>query len=76
VNLLTLGCHGITLDPWHGGREFLRAGLEADEAERFRRHERTGRPLGPASFLERIEKTLGRVIRPHKRGPKPKSAEK
>ena len=57
-------------------REFLSAGLEADEAERFRRHERTGRPLGQARFLERIEKTLGRVIRPNKRGPKPKNAEK
>jgi REP-associated tyrosine transposase len=57
-------------------REFLSEGLETDEAERFRRHERTGRPLGQARFLERIEKTLGRVIRPHKRGPKPKNAEK
>ena len=56
-------------------REFLSEGLEADEAERFRRHERTGRPLGQARFLERIEKTLGRVIRPNKRGPKPKNAE-
>jgi len=56
-------------------REFLSAGLEADEAGRFRRHERTGRPLGQARFLERIEKTLGRVIRPNKRGPKAKSVE-
>jgi len=57
-------------------REFLSAGMEADEAELFRRHERTGRPLGQARFLERIEKTLGRVIRPNKRGPKPMNAEK
>ncbi len=57
-------------------RAFLSEGLEADEAELFRHHERTGRPLGQARFLDRIEKTLGRVIRPHKRGPKPKNAEK
>ncbi len=57
-------------------RAFLCEGLEADEAELFRRHERTGRPLGQARFLERIEKTLGRVIRPNKRGPKPKNVEK
>ncbi len=56
-------------------REFLHAGLAAEEADLFRCHERTGQPLGPARFLERIEKTLGRVIRPHKRGPKPRNAD-
>lgn len=45
-------------------RDFLSEGLTADEVELFRRHERTGRPLGEARFLERIEKTLKRVIRP------------
>ena len=34
-----------------------------------------GRDGDQARFRERIEKTLGRVLRPNKRGPKPKSAE-
>jgi putative transposase len=55
-------------------RDFLSEGLAADEVELFRCHERTGRPLGEARFLERIEKTLKRVIRPRKRGPRPKNA--
>jgi putative transposase len=57
-------------------REFLNEGLEVDEAEVFRRHERTGRPLGEASFLERIEKAVGRVVRPKKAGRRPKRLEK
>jgi hypothetical protein len=40
------------------------------------RHQRTGRPLGESVFLERVERTLGRVVRPAKRGRKAKRAEK
>jgi putative transposase len=50
--------HGTTADP--------RA-----MAERLRRHERTGRPLGSGRFMDRLEVLLGRVLRPKKRGPKP-----
>jgi putative transposase len=57
-------------------REFLTEGLEVDDAELFRRHERTGRPLGEAPFLERIEKALGRMVRPRKAGRKPKRQKK
>jgi putative transposase len=57
-------------------REFLAEALEADEAELLRRHERTGRPLGEATFLDRIERTLHRIIRPAKPGRKPKRQEK
>jgi putative transposase len=57
------------VDDW---RAFLLEGLGAEEAEILRRHERTGRPLGEPSFLERIEQSLGRVVRPNRRGPKPK----
>ena len=57
-------------------REFLAEGLEIDDAESFRRHERTGRPLGEASFMERIEKALGRIVHPNKPGPKPKQKRK
>ena len=57
-------------------RAFLAEGLEANDAELFRRHERTGRPLGDASFVERIEKALGRIVHPNKPGPKPKKKRK
>jgi len=36
----------------------------------LRRHERTGRPLGNERFVTRVERLLGRVLRPQKRGPK------
>ena len=39
----------------------------------LRMSETTGRPLGDAGFLERLEATLGRKLRPRKRGRKPRS---
>jgi len=51
-------------------REFLSEGLTAEEAEVIRRHERTGRPLGSERFVVRLERALGRLLRPQKRGPK------
>ena len=56
-------------------REYLLAPLEAAEEELWRRHERTGRPLGEPAFLDRVERLLGRLVRPAKRGPKPKQQE-
>ena len=46
--------------------------LDVDEAESaaLRRHERTGRPLGDPSFIERLENQLGRFLRKRKPGPK------
>ena len=35
----------------------------------FRRHERSGRPLGDVVFVDRIESLLGRVLRPNRPGP-------
>jgi len=48
---------------------------EPDEAtvEQLRRHESTGRPLGADRFARKIEALVGRVLRPQKRGPKPKA---
>jgi putative transposase len=57
-------------------REFLTEALEVDDAELLRRHERTGRPLGQPAFLDRIEKMLGRIVRPAQRGRKPKRQKK
>ena len=51
-------------------REFLRSGLTDEELESHRRHERSGRPLGGKRFVSRIERLVGRVLRPLKRGPK------
>ncbi len=53
-------------------RTFLSEGLETNDVETLRSHERTGRPLGHTLFLDRIEKKLGRIVRPHKAGRKPK----
>ena len=56
--------------------EYLTEPLEAEKEQLWRRHERTGRPLGEPAFLDRIEATLGRLVRPAKRGRKPKPQEK
>jgi putative transposase len=53
-----------------GWKEFLAGGLDPDEAERLRRHERTGRPLGGVEFVQRLEKALNRRLRKQKPGPK------
>ncbi len=38
----------------------------------LQRHERTGRPLGNNGFVDRLEKRLGRILRPQKPGPRNK----
>jgi putative transposase len=52
-------------------KEFLTLSSE-EELAALRKHERSGRPLGPESFIEKIETTLLRQLRPQKRGPKPR----
>ena len=42
-----------------------------EELEDLRRHSRAGRPPGDATFLERSEAAVGRLVKPQKRGPKP-----
>jgi len=54
---------------WRG---LLRSALTEEEIEQLRQHERTGRPLGGERFLGRLEKKLGRILTPKKRGPKSK----
>lgn len=46
--------------------------LDADEEEilRLRTHARTGRPLGDAAFIGRLERSLGRLLAKRKPGPK------
>jgi putative transposase len=42
-----------------------------DSLTEFRRHTRTGRPLGSESFLVHLERSTGRDLLPKRRGPKP-----
>jgi hypothetical protein len=60
---------------WQEGvRNWLERREPAEEPWR-RRHERTGRPLGEPAFLDRMERILGRTVRPAKAGRKPKPQE-
>lgn len=52
---------------WEG---YLALDIVEEENALMKRHERTGRPLGSAGFIERLEQQLDRVLRPRKRGPK------
>jgi putative transposase len=55
-----------------GWSEFLSEDISEQERNNLRYHERNGRPLGSEYFVERIEKKLGRILRPQKPGPKKK----
>ena len=52
-------------------RAFLASATPEEELQQLRDHARTGRPLGDARFVERLERLVGRVLRPQKRGRKP-----
>src|SRR5208282_3426805 len=54
---------------------FLKSAVPEEELRDIRRHARTGRPLGDDSFLARLERMVGRLLQPQKRGPKPKQAD-
>jgi putative transposase len=56
--------------------DFLSRGLSDEEVEKFRCHERTGRPLGTDSFLARFENVLGTILhkqKPGQKGPQKKN---
>lgn len=52
----------------------LAAGEDADGFEALRRAESSGRPLGDAGFLERLEALTGRRLKREKPGPKGKKS--
>jgi putative transposase len=56
-------------------KEFLSGEDEKREIKEIRRHERTGRPLGNDGFISALEKSLGRMLRYQKTGPKGKKKE-
>ena len=49
-------------------RALLESALPEEELRELRAHARTGRPLGSATFLERLEGVVGRLLRPQKGG--------
>jgi putative transposase len=53
--------------PW---KTFLSVDAQESEMELFRKHERTGRPIGDEAFIERLEGLLDRKLKPQKPGPK------
>ena len=59
----------IVNTPW---RDFLSSDIHASEIESFRKYERTGRPLGKATFVKQLEAILDRRLRPKKPGRKKK----
>jgi putative transposase len=65
-----IGAFGIGAANWAG---FLASGLDEDTLETIRRGERTGRPLGDAAFVERLEAVTGRQLVLQRPGPKPRS---
>jgi putative transposase len=61
-------------------RSRLRHGLEASDVDEMEEAAieariRTGRPLGDEAFLERLEASTGRTLKPQKRGPKARASQ-
>lgn len=48
------------------------SGLDDETIEVLRKHSKTGRPLGDAPFVEKLEQHAGRTLRPLKQGRKRK----
>ena len=55
-----------------GWKRFLSKAESFEQMETFRKHERTGRPLGSDSFVQMLEQKLHRILRPQKPGRKAK----
>jgi len=59
----------IVQDDW---KRFLSKEESFEQMETFRKHERTGRPLGSDYFVQMLEQKLYRILRPQKPGRKAK----
>jgi putative transposase len=55
--------------------DLLASEPEAGSFDSLRAAESIGRPLGDDRFLARLERKMGRVLKPGKRGPKPSAEE-
>ena len=56
-------------------KSYLNEGTKQSNNDLLRLHQRTGRPLGSPSFIEKLEKLCGRTLRPLKSGPKRKTVD-
>jgi hypothetical protein len=50
----------IVKEDW---KSFLLKGIDTETIEAFRKHERTGRPIGDDEFIEKVEKITGRRVK-------------
>jgi putative transposase len=66
--LTETGAPGVAVGAW---RDFPASGLDDGMLETIRSGERTGRPLGDAAFVARLEAATGRRLARRKPGPKP-----
>lgn len=57
------------IDDW---KEFFSLTTSEQDIKMLQQHERTGRPLGSDGFLIRLEKSIGRLLKPKRPGRKPK----
>ena len=55
------------MEDWGG---FLRSGTQDDDIKEMDHHARTGRPLGDVSFIDNLERLLGRRLLKQKPGPR------
>ena len=73
IELMSRWCreHAVDIvrDDW---KSFLMKAIEAETIEAIKKHERTGRPIGDHSFIEKVEQITGRQLKLRKPGPKPK----
>lgn len=51
----------------------IKLGEDEDLSQKLRQAETIGRPMGTEAFIARLERKSGRVLKPAKRGPLPKS---
>ncbi len=61
------------ISDWHA---YLSESDKDEDMAKFRKHEKTGRPLGNEEFILKIEKITGRILRPLKPGRHPLRANK
>src|SRR4051812_6564748 len=71
----------LALDPWRmvwnqeQWAEFLQCGETETDHMAIRRSTHTGRPLGSAEFVDRLERTMERKLRPERAGRRAKPRE-
>jgi len=61
------------LDRVEDWRQFVEQPLEVEQRESLRTHARTGRPLGSDGFVKRLERQVGRRLRPCSPGRPPRT---